>query len=329
MSKLNKRLLLLLMFSLILLPACSAKKVTAMKPHDMGRKMDVRYYPVDKPIIKYIANHTYPEVFTNNEERKAWPALGGDKGGKELKDTTTECDKDCIDISTVDYIMSHDPCIWPNKPYYGVVGVCWNATNRGLYYTNKTVHEIPFYSVVETWFGTYGLDTDSFCGPFSSTCKEGRKLYAWTKCRKAVEKNYPWQASSASLQESPNPRIMLYNKYYVAPPDAGLKSLSAKDKSFQYLQDLLSLQLTEKLDGSVIKKKSEIILGIHKKWFDIISRIEIINDDHDKYLDDLNEAFNKQLDEYRKILTDEEYEKLFNSTKEQSFDIKNFYTAKG
>ena len=152
------------------------------KNHLMGDKLEARYLPLKTPVVGLFANHTYPIAFYENDKNISWGALGRKDGGKILSDTTTDCGNrgKCIDISTVNYIMSEEPCIWPYENYYGVVGVCWNATNRGLFFTDKTVHNVKFYTIIETWFGTYGLDEGSTC--ISKRCQEGRKKYSWTKC---------------------------------------------------------------------------------------------------------------------------------------------------
>lgn len=317
----------LLATSVLLLGTGCTDKKTPMsgvsEKHLMGHKLDVRNYSVDYPIAKWVAVHTYPESFDDNDKRHAWPALGGDKGGDLLDDTTTECraGEKCIDISTVDYIMSEAPCIWPKDPYYAVVGVCWNATNRGLYFTHKTVHNVKFYAVVESYFGTYGLDDDSTC--FRSKCREGRKLYSWTKCRKAVNENYPWHSqitTDAQMALSANPRIRLYHTYYGVAAQSEKANLIPEEKWFRYLRDLVNLQLNERL-AEISTEKRDRILAIHERMFREMGERIFADENHDQYLQELNVFFNEVLDEYKTVLTDAEYKAFFGTEKSKIFAL--------
>lgn len=281
--------------------------------HVMGRRLDVRDRPVQTPVISEFAMHTYPEAFDNNSLRHAWGALGGSDGGDVLNDTTIECSSgNCIDISTINYIMSEAPCIWPVKPYYAVVGICWNATNRALYFTGKTVHNVKYYNIIEWWFGTYGLDDKSLC--LTNTCRQGRELYGWGKCLSAVNKNYPWQGKSELLMAAPNPRVKLYNKYY--GPTAG----SFRDEStwVRYLEELVDLQINEKLPGLTTDKRNRI-RAIHKSMLQQKSRLGLSSEDHVQYRQGLESSFNNALEECRKVLSDEEYKKFFGAEKRERF----------
>lgn len=284
--------------------------------HIMGHRLDVRDRPVNTPVISQVAMHTYPEAFDNSNIRHAWGALGGNDGGNVLGDTTIECatGKKCIDISTVNYIMSEAPCIWPVKPYYGVVGICWNATNRGLYFTGKTVHNVKFYNIIEWWFGTYGLDDASLC--LTNTCRQGRELYGWSKCRSAVNKNYPWQGRTEEVMAAPNPRINLYNKYY--GPTAG--SFRDENTWVRYLQDLVNLQIDEKLPGLASEKRNRI-LALHKKMLQNKSQLGLTSENHDQYRRSLETSLSNALEECKRIFSDEEYRRFFGAEKNEKFGL--------
>ena len=321
-----------------MLSACSLKSTTnkesAPIQHQMGHQMDVRYYPLDNPVLKKIAHHTYPEAFDDDGQRYAWQALGGDSGGNVLADTTTKCEQNgtCIDISTVNYIMSQEPCIWPHKNYYAVVGVCWNATNRGLYYTGKTVHNVPFYTIIEKVYGTYGLDTNSACwynlNPFK--CEEGKKKYAWSQCLTKVQENMPWSAKKATNLEKSSlkpidPRIELYHDYVQKTNEKGMTASFEDD----YLKKLFELNIKEKL-GDISQERKAILFKIDQQY-----RIKRAGSDkgglkstsaeleQQHYLDTLNQLLNEELKEYQKVLSDEEYFKLFGASKSETFDIRN------
>jgi hypothetical protein len=287
-----------------------AANVTSNK-HLMGNKLDVRNYPVKS--LEWVAVHTYPEAFDDNNKRYAWPALGGDEGGDVLDDTTTECQgKECIDISTVNYIMSEAPCIWP-KDFYAIVGVCWNATNRGLYFTNKTVHKVKFYNLVESWFGTYGLDKDSWC--LRGKCKEGKELYNWNECLKAVTQNYPWQGRTTmdKMAISLNPRIRLYQEYYGDATNAEYTN-NSKEKWSSYLQDLVKLQIKERLP-QISESTRDGILHIHEQMIERQAAISF----NPPSLPELNTYFNNVLKEYKELLSNKEYQAFFGAKKSEVF----------
>ena len=281
--------------------------------HIMGRRLDVRDRPVSAPVISEFAKHTYPEAFDDRNARHAWGALGGSDGGDVLNDTTIECvSGKCIDITTIDFIMSQAPCIWPVKPYYAVVGICWNATNRGLYFTGKTVHNVKYYNIVEWWFGTYGLDDGSRC--LTNTCKQGRELYGWTKCLNAVNNKAPWQGKSELLTAAPNPRVKLYNKYY--GPAAG--TFRDENTWFRYLQDLVDLQINEKLPYLHAEKQKRI-REIHKNMLQNKTRANLTSENASQYQQGLESLLNSVLEECRKVFTDEEYKKFFGAEKRERF----------
>lgn len=310
-----------------MLNACSLKNPSDPKsadtPHQMGVQMDVRYYALGGKLMQKIAHHTYPEAFDANGTRYAWKALGSDIGGDILADTTTKCDsnKNCIDISTINYIMMQAPCIWPREHYYAVVGVCWNATNRGLYYTGKTVHNVPFYTLIEKVYGTYGLDTNSACwynlNPFR--CEEGKKKYAWSQCLASVQEKMPWSTPQTPLlQHLLNPRIKLYHEYQ-----------QANTTEEAYLQKLFEHNIQEKL-GDISKEQKEALLGIDQKHR--AKRAKMSQNalqttpekfDHERHLETLNQLFNEELEEYKQVLSDEAYLKLFGASKSLVFDIRN------
>lgn len=285
--------------------------------HIMGHKLDVKDRPVNTPVISQVAMHTYPEAVDNNNKPYAWGALGGDTGGNVLNDTTTECanGKKCIDISTINYIMKEAPCIWPVKPYYAVVGICWNATNRGLYFTGKTVHNVKYYNIVEWWFGTYGLDDTSLC--LTNTCRQGRELYGWSKCLKAVNNNYPWQARPEDrVMAAPNPRINLYNKYY-GPHASGFRD---ENTWIRYLQDLVDLQINEKVPGISSEKRNRI-LAIHKNMLQRKDQLILTSENPAHYQQGLEGSLNNVLEECKKVFTDEEYKKFFGAEKREKFAL--------
>jgi hypothetical protein len=323
-----------------MLNACSFKSssnkesVPVQQEHQMGKQLDARYYPLGGKLMQKIAHHTYPEAFDDNGTRYAWKALGGDSGGNVLDDTTTQCDQNgtCIDISTLNYIMTEEPCIWPHEHYYAIVGVCWNATNRGLYYTGKTVHNVPFYTLIEKVYGTYGLDTNSACwyslNPLR--CEEGKKKYAWSQCLTKVQKDMPWSGEKTTNLKSSlkptDPRIELYHNYLNKGSNKKGMSSSLED---DYLKKLFELNIQEKL-GIISEEKKAILFKIDRQY-----RIKRAGSDkgslkstsaeleQQHYLDTLNQLFNEELKEYQKVLSDEEYLKLFGAPKSETFDIRN------
>ncbi|WP_126456867.1 hypothetical protein [Sulfuriflexus mobilis] len=292
--------------------------------HIMGKKLEVYNYPLTQPVLKKIAVHTYPVAIGNDGKHRAWKALGGDSGGEPLADTTTKCDKDCVDISNVNYVMSESPCIWPYDPYYAVVGVCWNATNRGLYHTGKTVHKVKFYAVIESYFGTYGLDTNSTC--FRKKCREGRRLYAWSKCMKSSQDNYPWQGRSLNwLMDKAgevDPRVHLFERYFGKQAEQTLSASAANIRQAQYLTDLFDLNIEEKLGKDFSQGKRDQLQSIRMQMEETLKSLQAPEDNHDLYLEQMNKGINAALNQYAEILSDEEYFRFLNATKDEVFDIR-------
>jgi len=312
--------------------ACSLKNPSAEKSvdnqHQMGNQMDVRYYPLGGKWLQKIAHHTYPEAFDANGTRYAWKALGGDSGGDVLADTTTQCEQSgtCVDLSTLNYIMTQEPCIWPHQDYYAIVGVCWNATNRGLYYTGRTVHNVPFYAIIEKVYGTYGLDTNSACwySLNPARCEEGKKRYAWSQCLLKVQEEMPWSAQKVT-DSSPNsakpvdPRIELYHDY-IQKSNANTLPISLEN---DYLKKLFELNIQEKL-GEIAQEKKAILLTIDQTYrIKRAGSLASTTFDHQRYLDTVNQLINEELQAYQKVLNDEEYLTLFGAPKSVTFDIRN------
>ena len=287
--------------------------------HTIGSILFAKKRPIEEPVISKVADHTYLVAVDNNNLEHKWKALGGDTGGETLDGTMTN-KKDSIDITSVDYMMTKAPCIWPME-YYAVVGVCWNACNRGLYFTGKTVHNIKFYALVEHWFGTYGLDDDSTC--WRKKSKEGRKLYSWSKALKAIKENAPWMAShkpDAIMATSENARVRLYHEFYGETAQTFNVSLSDGNKWFAYLQRLVSLGLQEAL-GEISSDKEKKMLEAHRmivieplKMKTFLTEREDISEEEfvEQQLGDLLEL-------YKEILSDTEYQALFLASKSDIF----------
>ena len=176
------------------------------------------------------------------------------------------------------------------------------------------MHNVKYYNIAEWWFGTYGLDEGSTC--LTNTCKQGREQYNWTKCFNAVNKNYPWQGRTEQIMSAMNPRINLYNKYY--GPTAG--SFRDENTWVRYLQELVNLQMNEKLPGISSDKKNRI-LGIHKNMLQRKNQPGLTAESYDQYRKGLEAMFNDVLDECRKVFTDEEYRKFFGAEKSEKFAL--------
>ncbi len=324
----------------------------ALSSETRGHTMYVNHLPVKAEILEYVAYHTYPVVLGHQAgDRYAWGSLGGDTGGSELEDTRIECkdNEGCIDLETVSYIMSQEPCAWPGSfpRFYATVGVCWNLTNRGLYYTGKTVHKIPQYFLVETYFGTYGLDDNSTC--FSSICREGRNRYGWNKCKQAVEAFHPWlggQTNGSRVQtalsqngweknpsiprDDVDPRITIYDEFFAessekqnASPENQEEQISAEpdeDRQLAYLQRLLELNIRENI-GAISQDQLRRMLDAHYEMYYALKSIEA--NSGEEYIAYFNELANNTLNRYKEILGMENYLKLMNQTKDSPFDLGN------
>ncbi len=301
-----------------------------------GFHMYATNQPLGFGLGKLNMDHTYPAVYQNVPDlientpytRHSWSAYGRKTGGKILKGTETVCKEheDCIDLQTVNFIMSKAPCYWPKKGHYARTGVCWNITNRGLYYTNKTVSNVPWYSVVETMFGTYGGELNSWYS----------RDYSWAKCLAEVRKNNPWEgwdylspnvAMMLAGQESEtlNPRIALYHEYADSNEQgsSGVSAMSAvaSMSTLQYLQELLKLNIAEKV-GEISPSALSAMLDAHEEMYYALRSLDGIGEAGE----DFNAITRGTLEKYLLILGVDDYLKLMNLDEfpKGDFDILDF-----
>ena len=219
--------------------------------------------------------------------------------------------------------MSKSPCAWPRYPFYGVVGVCWNLTNRALYYMGKTVHNVEFYPIIEDYFGTYGLDDNSTC--ISPLCMIGRVKYSWSSCKRATQANFPWQGKKLNLltgKKGIDPRIALYNKYYSKNKVAELQGIAPKELRKRYLASLMDLNINEHLGANFPEARRAVLQDIRLKLQDRLNGLEVSAATHKDYLDEFNLAVNQSLDGYRAVLSEKEYEKFMNASKKEVYDVR-------
>lgn len=289
---------------------------TTRVKHKLGEKLYVEHLPLAGAKGK-VAEHTYLVAEDNKGLETHWAAFGRADGGKLLMDTLID-QKSSIDIDSVNYMMTKAPCMWPKNPFYAVVGVCWNACNRGLYFTHKTVHNIKHYHAVEMYYGTYGLDDDSWC--WSKIAKKGRKLYSWTKALEAIRENCPWQGMAINqniMAKSENSRIRLYHEYFGDTAHEMHKALNPETRWKQYLQDLNKLHLEDKLPN-LHPEKIVKIQDIHANRLEKMHAPNNIDEELDHAMH-VETHLNELLDECKTILTDEEYKELFNADKDEIF----------
>lgn len=148
----------------------------------------------------------------------------------------------------------------------------------------------------------------------------------------------PWEIRGISdkskgipIKINPNPRIELYKKHIAQYNDKNISNITKSHtniKKIDYLSELLKINIEEKLGENFDEDMKKQLLDIHKKHQQIrklgsITKSKSNNDmDHEEYLQDLNRMINNQLDDYKKILSDQEYKKLFGATKNEKFNIK-------
>ncbi|NCC23920.1 MAG: hypothetical protein EOM25_01780 [Deltaproteobacteria bacterium] len=99
------------------------------------------------------ADHTYLKALTSDNATSRWGCFGKSDGGLYLEETRTN---GTVDLTTVDFLASQEPCKWP-LGLYGQIGVCHQCANRGLYYTGKTVAKARGYAFFAAIYGTYGF----------------------------------------------------------------------------------------------------------------------------------------------------------------------------
>ncbi len=317
--------------------------------HRKGISMTAMYDDIQASMVAgVVVKHTYPMVDEGGVYH-SWGALGRNTGGDGLAGTRTVCEEEaCIDLETVAYIMTEEPCIWPKRRFYNVAGVCWNATNRGLYYTNKTVYRIPFYTAILALHGTYGIDDDSWC--WTDVCDEARRRFSWDACLDAVEAIYPWQGGTFRSQSQMeqdhyqpnqkampatlnNPEIALYERYRsknkINRLETGLadstneKGLEdeRKELRLEYLQDLLKLNI-ERFLGGVSDDELGSLLMAHRIMYQSFS--EINNNSDAGRLAQSNIIMNTMLQTFKSILGMDRYLQLMNLETDSAFDIESY-----
>jgi len=131
-----------------------------------------------------------------------------------------------------------------------------------------------------------------------------------------VNTNYPWQGKSELLMAARNPRVTLYNKYY------GPTASSFRDEGtwVRYLEELVDLQINEKLPGLTTDKRNRV-RSIHKNMLQQKSRLGLTSEDRVQYQQSLEASFNNALEECKKVFTDEEYKKFFGAEKREKFAL--------
>lgn len=305
-----------------------------------ARKRPVPGGALPKVIGASEVDHTYVELdaydneYHDDVETLAFGAFGENTGGSALGGTETSCpenrDHSCIDTETVAFMMEKEPCKWPVNTGYARVGVCWNLANRGLYYTGKTVNEVPYYVVIETAFGTYGAMGAAGGGTYSDLTAP----YRMSQCLSAQQSQAPWDgydfgvpftgnpldlrkvASSAEPPHDVDPRIHLYQEYYADGTGVARRAHDG-DGDLPYLQALLRLNVEEKL-GQVDPETMEALLAIHAAY---LPELTALRDAADFSFADLNALMNAQLAEYRAVLGEERYLKLMGLETSEPFDL--------
>ncbi len=302
--------------------------------HRWARSINAMTVKIVKPPLASVIDHTYVELDTYTNETMAFGAFGDNTGGKPLDETESHCDgnQKCIDVKTVSYMMLSKPCKWPAASGYGRVGVCWNLVNRGLYYTGQTVHKVPYWTIIESFFGTYGAE-----GSYGGIMwKDLTAPYTMSACLTAQQKNAPWEgqdfgvprfgnpdnlrsvAISTATVPKIDPRVQLFNAYH-GEENSNLRSSAGNNQDQAYLQELLKLNIQEKL-GTLDAVALDAILAIHARYYPKIATLRGA-DSKTFSIKALNALMNEELAEYRQVLGDQRYMTLMGLTSMEPFDV--------
>ncbi|MFA8451377.1 MAG: hypothetical protein ACEPOW_11855 [Bacteroidales bacterium] len=284
--------------------------------HKLGKKLHANEIIIESGELKGNV-HTYLIGYSNDgSEFKRWNAFGRDEGGHMLEGTLTSC-KDTVDLDSVNFMMTEPPCAWPEQSYYGIVGVCWNLCNRGLYFTHKTVENVKHYAIVEALYGTYGLDEgmetyDIYLAlavagkampytEFQKLVAKAKRMYSWTKAREYVQKYYPWQGKPITdfeMFNSPNPRIKLYHQFFGKAALQQNVELEDKKRWKLYTEELLSLNIKEKI-GKLPHRRMEELKSVHDRSFDVLKQQVPLYKEKEK---DVFDSRVKKKDFFKKII---------------------------
>lgn len=254
--------------------------------------------PVAIPGVSFLADHTY---VTTNDKKLAWGCWGGYKGGKKITGGSAD-HKITVCIADSDGTIPQGTEGKAGVLLYAVNGVCHQTANRILRDTRCTVWKANGYAA--SW---------ALYGPYGSVIPGGVKDPLWvvreTKC------GIPWWSKDPLWLESSNEKDLYYEElselYSNINDNMDNISSNSELETLLYtgeLKALLKSRLSEELS---LEKVNSIVLDLKTmrgELFNLFNGNNIVNSQKGN---DINALLNVFLKKVASVLTEAEYEAIF------------------
>jgi hypothetical protein len=287
-------------------------------PHVFG-SLRAMHYP--SAIGGYAADHTYLIAQTDDGHNTVHGCFSNlPHDGEELSGTFTRMD---VDLTTVEFMADQAPCKWP-LGYYLRVGICHQCANRGLYYTNKTVSAAEGYNFFVTLFGTYG--NDQYEAYSLSNCLAAAPAWQGGPFReRAATSRAAGQSEDRSVSDL---EMVLYERYFgdIRP----LRRDTADDARLHrlYLDDLFGQIIAQRLEDRISESTVDQLQRVRNASLDEKTELDQWATANNYQADELILAYQALFDglneQYKAILSPDDYERLFNMGYDTPLDIMHF-----
>lgn len=322
-SRVHHRLLSLLAVLLIgcAATACSSGDGGASEsnaPHVFGN-LRAMHYP--SAIGGYAADHTYLVAQDDDGDEHVWACFSTlPEVGEDLSGTFTE---KLVDLTTAGFMADQDPCKWP-LGYYMRIGICHQCANRGLYYTNKTVSNAQGYSFFVSLYGTYGNDAyDTYS---LSSCLAAAPAWQGGQFRERVTTSRTVEdPEDRSVSES---EICLYKRYVGDMRPLRLGAVDDVRLHRRYLDDLFGQIIAQRLGDRISESTVDQLQRARNACLDEKTELDQWAMTSGYEADELIFAYQILFDglneQYKAILSPDDYERLFNMGYDAPLDIMRF-----
>jgi hypothetical protein len=286
-------------------------------PHVMGSVWAMVYPTI---IALNSADHTYLRGLDETETQYDWMCFGIETGGEELENTRTDGD---VDLTVVDFMASEEPCKWPFS-YYMRVGVCFQCANRGLYFTGKTVEGSAGYTLFVSLYGTYGDESE---GDYSmDECLAAAPSWQGGNFRQLSAHALDPESHGMGAQSE----IALYDRFYGVDRNSAYATADPQMLWRVYLDELFGLNVRETLGDAFEPSRLLELQRIRNDFLDAKEALEAhlstqeVAFSEDEAMVQYQDLFNDLIDQYKTILSPDEYEALFNLTYESPLELRSF-----
>ncbi len=287
-------------------------------PHVLGN-LHAMHYP--SAIGGYTADHTYLVAQSDDGDEYVWACYSDlPEVGETLSGTSTE---NRVDLTTVEFMVEQEPCKWP-LGYYLRVGICHQCANRGLYYTNKTVSDAQGYNFFVSLYGTYG--NDAYDAYSLSICLAAAPAWQGGQFRERAATSRT--ADKSDGRSASELEIALYERYFgdMRP----LRPGTADDARLYrlYLDDLFDQIIAQRLGDRISESIIDRLQRARNACLDEKAALDRWAMTNGYQADELIFAYQILFDglneQYKAILSPDDYERLFNMGYDIPLDIMRF-----